>query len=43
MPAPGQSRHDAMLGEIDRVFARHQEAGVVTIEYETELYVGRLA
>jgi SAM-dependent methyltransferase len=42
-PAPGQSRHDAMLGEIDRVFARHQEAGVVTIEYETELYVGRLA
>ena len=31
-----------MLDELDRIFFEHAEAGHVTIEYDTELYLGRL-
>lgn len=42
MPAPGAKGHDEMLREIEKIFARHQDGGAVTIEYETELYLGKL-
>jgi len=29
-----------MLAALDRVFERHQRDGAVTIDYETELYLG---
>jgi hypothetical protein len=29
-----------MLAALDRVFERHQRDGTVSIDYETELYLG---
>ena len=43
VPAPGHPDHDEMLTELRRIFDRHEEDGRVTFEYDTELYLGRLA
>jgi hypothetical protein len=43
VPGPGRPGHDEMLAELRRLFDRHQEDGRVTFEYDTELYLGRLA
>ena len=39
-PAAGDPRRAPMLAALDRVFERHQRDGAVTIDYETELYLG---
>lgn len=41
-PAPGKPGHDEMLDELRRIFDAHQDGGRVTIEYDTQVYVGRL-
>ena len=39
-PATGDPRRAPMLAALDRVFERHQRDGTVSIDYETELYLG---
>jgi SAM-dependent methyltransferase len=39
-PMAGYPRHAAMLGELRQLFDAHQADGVVTVEYDTEVYVG---
>lgn len=43
VPAADDPRRAPMLDELDALFARHQEDGRVTIEYDTEVYWGRRA
>lgn len=40
-PAPGQPRHEDMIAELKRIFALHQQDGTVSIDYITEVYLGR--
>lgn len=42
-PGPGHPDHQPMLDELRRIFDRHQKAGRVRLEYDTELYLGPLA
>jgi SAM-dependent methyltransferase len=42
-PAPGAPGHAELRAGVDRLFDRHQVGGRVTIPYETEAYLGRLA
>jgi SAM-dependent methyltransferase len=42
VPAAGDPAQAAMLGELDELFARRQRDGQVVIEYDTEIYFGRL-
>jgi SAM-dependent methyltransferase len=42
MPAPGHPRYAPMVAALERLFAAHQQDGRVTIEYETEVFLGRL-
>lgn len=39
-PAPGHPRHEPMMEALRRLFERSSVDGTVTIEYETEVYVG---
>lgn len=41
-PQPGHPSHDPMLGELKRIFGNHQRAGLVRMEYDTNLYFGRI-
>ena len=41
-PEPGQAGHDPMMAELARLFAEHQEDGTVVLEYDTNVYFGRL-
>jgi len=41
-PGPGHPDHEPMLAALRRLFDQHQEQGRVRIEYDTELYLGRL-
>lgn len=41
-PLPGAESYEPMMREITRLFRKYQEGGQVTIEYETEIYYGRL-
>jgi SAM-dependent methyltransferase len=41
-PEEGDPRHAPMMDELDVLFARHAEGGVVTIPYDTVVYVGRV-
>jgi SAM-dependent methyltransferase len=41
-PLPGADGYDAMLQEITRVFRKYEQDGRVTMEYETNIYYGRL-
>jgi SAM-dependent methyltransferase len=40
-PAAGQPRHKEMITELERIFALHQQNGTVSIDYATEVYLGR--
>lgn len=41
-PRAGDPAREPMLRELEEIFDRHERGGQVTIEYDTELYVGRL-
>lgn len=41
-PREGTPGRQAMLEDVQRLFAAHQEAGQVVLLYETEVYTGRL-
>lgn len=41
-PAPGHPQFGPMMEELQRVFAAHQENGVVRMEYRTHVYTGML-
>jgi SAM-dependent methyltransferase len=43
VPAEGQPGHREMLMELERVFHDHQDAGQVTIQYDTRIYYGTLS
>lgn len=42
VPASGEPGHDALVEAVKELFARHQTAGHVTIEYDTLLFWGRV-
>jgi len=42
VPLPGQAGYQAVLTELRRAFDEHQQNGRVEIEYETEVFWGRL-
>lgn len=42
LPADGDPAQPAMLAELEALFDQHQQGGVVVIEYDTEIYVGRM-
>lgn len=42
VPAPGHPEHLPMLSELDAIFATHERGGLVTVEYDTEVYFGRM-
>lgn len=42
-PEEGHPRHEPMLAALKEVFHRHQQVGTVSVEYETQVYFGRLA
>jgi SAM-dependent methyltransferase len=39
---PGQSGHDAMLSRLREIFDAHQQDGEVALEYDTQVFFGRL-
>jgi len=41
-PGPDHPRHAEMLVALEELFAKHLQNGVVTFQYDTEVYVGRL-
>lgn len=41
-PQPGDPRYEPMIAELTRLFDEHQQDGIVTFEYDTEIYIGRL-
>ena len=41
-PVAGQPGHDAMLQALRSLFEEHQTDGVVTLEYDTRVYDGRI-
>jgi len=43
VPGRGEPRHEEMMIALDRLFDRRQEDGRVTLDYDTELYLGELA
>jgi SAM-dependent methyltransferase len=42
VPAIGEPRHKEMLAALDRLFQKHQRDGHVVIEYDTQIYAGRM-
>ena len=42
VPAEGHANHAPMLAELERIVATHGHEGRVVVEYETEVYVGRV-
>lgn len=42
VPDRGEPGYGAMMEELERIFTTHEEAGRVAIEYETQVYYGRL-
>ena len=43
VPLADDARYEPMLAALRRLFDSHQQAGRVTIEYDTKVYYGRLA
>ncbi|MFO1512348.1 MAG: class I SAM-dependent methyltransferase [Verrucomicrobiota bacterium] len=41
-PEQGQPKHEAMLGELRRIFDAHQQGGRVAFDYDTLVYYGQL-
>ncbi len=39
---PGHPDHDAMMRELTGLFENYKTGGHVTLEYETEVYLGRV-
>jgi len=42
VPLAGHPAHESMLAELSRVFDAHQQGGAVRVEYDTEVFYGRL-
>lgn len=42
-PEAGHPKHAPLVNALRDLFARHQRAGMVTFEYDTEVYFGRLS
>ena len=42
-PDPDHPSFTAMLEELERIFKTHESGGVVTVEYETQIYYGQLS
>ena len=42
LPAPGEPGHEKMAEELHGIFAAHSRAGLVTIDYLTHVWFGRL-
>ena len=42
VPARGEPGHDEMCAALSELFGRYQAGGQVVIEYDTEIYVGRI-
>lgn len=42
-PEAGHIHHEPMVAELSRIFQTHQDNGLVTFEYITRMYYGRLA
>ena len=42
VPLAGHPSHEPMLAELRRVFDAHQQGGRVRVEYDTDVYYGRL-
>jgi SAM-dependent methyltransferase len=43
MPLANQTGHDAMMADLRDAFDRHNSAGFVRLEYDTQVYLGRLS
>jgi hypothetical protein len=41
-PPAGEPGHDEMAAELESLFARHKAGGLVTMEYDTRLFLGRI-
>lgn len=41
-PGPGHPKHEPMLAELRRIFDRHASGGLVSFDYTTRVYFGRL-
>ena len=41
-PAPGQTGFEAMLEELQTIFAEHEKSGQIVFEYDTKVYFGQL-
>jgi SAM-dependent methyltransferase len=42
VPAPGHPQFAPMIQELERIFAAHQQNGLVRMEYRTHIYTGNL-
>jgi hypothetical protein len=42
VPLPGHPNHAPMMDALDTLFDEFQREGVVTFQYETEVYCGRI-
>jgi hypothetical protein len=42
VPLPGHPNHAPMMDALDTLFGEFQREGVVTFQYETEVYCGRI-
>ncbi|MDQ3755888.1 MAG: class I SAM-dependent methyltransferase [Acidobacteriota bacterium] len=43
VPLAGQPGHEDLLAGLQELFARHQQGGTVTFEYDTEVYFGKVS
>jgi hypothetical protein len=43
IPAPGDPKFNSMMAELNDIFRRNQQNGVVRMDYKTRIYFGRLA
>ncbi|MBC8032236.1 MAG: class I SAM-dependent methyltransferase [Pyrinomonadaceae bacterium] len=41
-PEPGNANFEPMFSELEEIFAAHNRKGMVTVEYDTRVYYGRL-
>jgi len=41
-PEPGDANFEPMFSELEEIFAAHNKKGMVTVEYDTRVYYGRL-
>lgn len=41
-PEPGEANYETLYSELEKIFQAHQMNGMVTVEYDTRVYYGRL-